>query len=176
MNRPLLDALKKPFLAMLVGLAFGAPCVYLGFQTLQIAGQKGPTGAVTIDFAREHFGGLVRLTGQARNVRGATLRTSRSSGSPGKGPSKLILEVFVETDDEAVSLMAGASSLPDSAKRELAASINAFLGDAGRPRFAKSIDLDSAIGWIGLPLLAVGVIGLLSLPAVFLRAVFKART
>jgi hypothetical protein len=86
------------------------------------------------------------------------------------------LEVFVETDDEAVSLMAGASSLPDSAKRELAASINAFLGDAGRPRFAKSIDLDSAIGWIGLPLLAVGVIGLLSLPAVFLRAVFKART
>lgn len=175
MNKLIFDAIKKPFLAMLVGLTFGTPCVYLGFQTLRIAGQKDPSGTVTIDFAREHFGGLVRLTGQARNVRGASLRTSQSSNARGKGVSKTIVEVFVETDGEAVSLMAGASSMPQSAKRELVASINGFLGDASRPRFAKSIDLESGFGWIGLPLLAVGVLGLLRLPAVLLRALWKAR-
>jgi len=72
--------------------------------------------------------------------------------------------------------MAGASSMPESAKRELVAIINGFLGDLGRPRFATSIDLESGIGWIGLPLLAVGVIGLLALPAVLLRALWKARS
>lgn len=91
MNKLLFDAIKKPFLAMLVGLTFGTPC------------------------------------------------------------------------------------MPESAKRELVASINGFLGDGGRPRFAKSIDLESGFGWIGLPLLAVGVLGLLRLPAVLLRALWKAR-
>ena len=176
MNKLLVHELKKPFLAMLIGMTFGLPCVYFGFQTLRIAGHKDPAGSVTIDFEREHFGGLVRLTGQARNVRGATVRTSRSSNARGKGVSETIVEVFVETDDEAVSLMAGASSMKESAKRELVAGINAFVGDAARPRFARSIDLESVFGWIGLPLLAVGVIGLLALPAALLRALRTARS
>ena len=175
MNKLLVDELKKPFLAMLIGMTFGLPCVYLGFQTLRIAGHKDPAGTVTIDFASEHLGGLVRSGGQARNVRSATLTAARLTSSGGKGVAKTIHQVFVETDGEAVSLRAGASSMTESAKRELVARINGFIGDASRTRFSRSIDLESPIGWIGLPLLAIGVIGLLCLPAALLRAVRGAR-
>ncbi|MCA3010517.1 MAG: hypothetical protein INH34_19240 [Phycisphaerales bacterium] len=46
MNKPLLDAIGKPLLAMLGGLTFGVPCVRLGCQTLRIGGQKDPAGTV----------------------------------------------------------------------------------------------------------------------------------
>lgn len=165
----LVMALLKTVLAILFCLGFGTPFVYFGFQSLRIVGQKDAAGVVTIEYEREHFWGLVRVAERAEKVRGATLKTSLSGRSPGSGNRSLTSGVFIETESAALSLLAGSSNTNDGVKRQLVKSINDFLADAGRTSFENSVSLTNLFGWVGLPFLAFGVLGVLGLPGSLLR-------
>lgn len=162
-------AILKSVLAILFCLGFGAFFVYFGFQSVQIVGRKDAAGVATINYERKHFWGLFRVAERAEKVRGATLKTSLSGRSPGSGIPSLMSGVFIETESAALPLLAGSSNTNAKVKRELVTSINDFLADAGRTNFEKTVSLTNLFGWVGLPFLAFGILGLLGLPGSLLR-------
>lgn len=160
----LLKALLEPFLAILFCLAFGLPFVYFGFQSVQIEGQKDAQGAVTIEFHRKHFWGLWQVNKRIENAQNATLKTSHSHRTGTRHRITLTSGVFLETETEAVPLLAGSSNIDDNLKWEVVNSINDFIDDPGQKHYARTFSLANVFGWVGLPFLALGILGLIGWP------------
>lgn len=160
----LLKAILQPFAAILFCLVFGLPFVYVGFQTVDILGNKDQQGQVTIEFTRKHYWGLWQVKEHLENVQNAALKTSLIHRS---NPRRIRLTsgVFLETENEAVRLLAGSSNVNDDVKRDAVESINSFIANPEQKHFNKTIRLTNIFGWVGLPFLLLGVLGLLGWPA-----------
>jgi hypothetical protein len=163
-----IKALLEPFVAILFCLAFGLPFVYAGFQTVYVEGAKDPQGMVIIDFNRRHYWGLWQINEHVENVQNAALQTSQIHRS---GPRRigLVSGVFIETETEAVRLLAGSSNIDDDLKREIVQSINNFINDPEQNHYTGTFQVANIFGWVGLPFLILGVAGLLGWPASIVR-------
>jgi hypothetical protein len=159
----LIKALLQPFVAILFCLAFGLPFVFVGFQAVHIEGAKDQQGAVTLDFNRRHYWGVWQVEEQVENVRHATLRTSFTHRS---NPRRIRMTsgVFIETETEAVRLLAGSSNVDDDLKRDIVESINDFINDPEQSHYTRTFRVANVFGWVGLPFLALGVLGILGWP------------
>ena len=164
----LIKALLQPFVAILFCLAFGLPFVYVGFQTVYVEGFKDQQGAVTIDFNRRHYWGVWQIDEHLENVQNATLRTSLTHRSRPRR-IRLTSGVFVETETEAVRLLAGSSTVDDNLKRDIVQSINDFVNDPEQSDYTRTIRLANIFGWVGLPFLILGVLGILGWPFSIIR-------
>jgi hypothetical protein len=159
-----LDAILKPLAAIAFCLVFGLPFVYTGFQWIDVDGKKDDQGDVTIDFTRKHFFGLYRVEEHIDGVVSATQKSSLVR-KPGVDTRKsLVTGVFVENENEAVRLIAGSSDVNDTLKLDAVRSINEFIADADQTEFSKTIRLSNIFGWVGLPFLVLGVLGLIGWP------------
>ena len=159
-----LDAILKPLAAIAFCLAFGLPFVYSGFQRVDISGYKDGQGQVMIDFTRRHFWGLYRVEQHIEGVENATRKSSLVSKA-GVGTRKtLVSGVFIETESQAVRLIAGSSNVNDALKLETVRGINDFIDDPSQTQFSKTIRLSNVFGWVGLPFLVLGVWGLIGWP------------
>lgn len=152
----------KPLFAILACLLLGGSLVYSGFQTVDLHGRRDPAGVVTLTWTREHFGGLLRLHRQLENVTGASLETSHT-GRPGT-----TLIIHSAAGDR--PLLAGPSELDDAVKVDALALVNAYLADPGRATFDATLRVRTLFGWVGLPILLAGLLGLVSLPQLLLHA------
>ena len=72
--------------------------------------------------------------------------------------------VFIETETEAIRLLAGSSNVDDELKREIVDSINDFIDDPEQRHYAQTVRLANIFGWVGLPFLALGVLGVVGWP------------
>jgi hypothetical protein len=158
----------EPFAAILFCLAFGVPFVYFGFQTVHVEGQKDHRGSVTIEFTRKHYWGLWQVNECLEEVQNATRKTSITHRS---GPRRIRLTsgVFIETETGAVRLLAGSSTVDDKLKLETVNSINDFINDPTQTDFEKKIRVSNVFGWVGLPFLVLGVLGLIGWPGSIIR-------
>lgn len=156
-------ALLQPLAAIVFCLLFGIPFVYVGFQTVDLHGDKDQHEQVTIDFTRRHYWGLWQVSEHLDNVRQASLKTSLIHRS---NPRRLRLTsgVFIETETAAVRLLAGSSNVNDDLKREAVDSLNAFINSPEPGSYSQTIRLTNIFGWFGLPFLVLGVLGLLGWP------------
>jgi hypothetical protein len=159
-----LDAILKPLAAIAFCLVFGLPFVYTGFQWIDVDGEKDDQGDVTIDFTRKHFFGLYRVEEHIEGVVSATEKSSLVR-KPGVDTRKsFVTGVFVENEIEAVRLIAGSSDVNDTLKLDAVRSINEFIAEADQTEFSKTIRLSNIFGWVGLPFLVLGVLGLIGWP------------
>jgi hypothetical protein len=159
----LIKTLLQPFVAILFCLAFGLPFVFVGFQTVFIEGAKDQQGVVTIDFHRSHYWGVWQVDEHIENVQNAALRTSLTHRS---NPRRIRMTsgVFIETETEAIRLLAGSSNVDDELKWEIVDSINDFINDPEQRQYAQTVRLANIFGWVGLPFLALGVLGVVGWP------------
>ena len=164
----LVKALLQPFVAILFCLAFGLPFVFVGFQTAYVEGTKDQQGVVTIDFNRRHYWGVWQTNEHLENVQNATLRTSLTHRS---SPRRIRLTsgVFIETETEAVRLLAGSSNVDDDLKRDTVQSINDFINDPQQSHYTRTIRVANIFGWVGLPFLVLGVLGVVGWPFSIVR-------
>jgi hypothetical protein len=167
-----LDVILKPLAAMMFCLVFGLPFVYTGFQSVAVSGSKDESGAVSIDFTRKHFWGLWQVREHIENVQNATLKTSLIHRSNPRRV-RLVSGVFIETEDQAIRLLAGSSNIDDNLKREAVNSLNAFIADPAQDDYAQTFRIANIFGWVGLPFLILGVWGLLAWPSSIIRQLKK---
>ena len=161
-------AILEPFAAILFCLAFGLPFVYFGFQTVHVEGQKDQQGSTAIEFTREHYWGLWEVNEYLEDVENATLKTSITHRSRPRR-IRLTSGVFIETETEAVRLLAGSSTVDDKLKSEAVDSINEFIKDPGKTDFEKTFRVRNVFGWVGLPFLILGILGLIGWPGSIIR-------
>ncbi len=166
MKKIFLDALLYPFLAILFCLAFGVPFVYTGFQTVHVQGSKDDQGAVTIDFRRVHFWGLVQINEHVEGVHNADLDTSMIRRAR---RHRLVSGVFLVTGSDAVPLFSGSSNVDSDLKWEAVNSLNDFIRDEEERSYARTFSIRNAFGWVGLPFLVLGVLGVIGWPSAILR-------
>lgn len=165
-----LNALLYPFLAILFCLAFGLPFVYTGFQTVTVRGSKDPDGVVSIDFSRKHFWGLVRVERHLEEVENASLQTSRVRRIRTAGSThSLVSGVFINTAEASERLLAGSSNVNDALKWDAVESINDFISNSAQVTFQRTFRVLNVFGWVGLPFLAIGILGLIGWPSSILR-------
>ena len=166
----LVKAILQPFLAILFCLAFGVPFVYVGFQTVDVRGYKDERGTVTIDFTRKHFWGMYRVEEHIEDVENATLKSSLARTTDIRRTRKtLVSGVFIQTETEAVRLIAGSSDIVDALKLDAVRSINNFIDTSDQTEFSKTIRLSNIFGWFGLPFLLIGVLGLIGWPSSIIK-------
>lgn len=166
-NRFFVKAIFQPFLAILFFLLFGVPFTYVGFQTLDIYGYKDDLGDVTFDFTRKHFWGIIQIKENVEGVENATLKTSLYRRKHNR--HFLGTGVFIETDTEAVRLIAGSSNVDDDIKRNMVRAINDFVNDPSDQEFDRTFRIANLFGWFGLPFLILGVLGILGWPSSILN-------
>jgi hypothetical protein len=161
-----LDAFVKPFFAILFFLGFGGPFVFFGFQTTHVAGKRSGTNTASFNIHRTHFWGLVNLKGRVDHVTEAEVRTDSS----GTGTRRTTTSnVFLISGNKATSVFTGSSSVNNEDKRDLVRGVNAFIKDEEQDRFEETVNWHNVFGWVGLPFLAIGVIGLLGWPWTIVR-------
>ena len=168
MKQFLIKAIFEPLAAILFCLAFGLPFVYFGFQTVDLSGEKDPQGAVTIEFTRKHYGGLWQVHERLEDVQQAARKTSITHRS---GPRRIRLTsgVILESQSQALPLLAGTSNVDDPLKNDLIEGINAFIGDPTQTYYEKSVRVRNVFGWLGLPFLVLGILGLIGWPGSIVR-------
>jgi hypothetical protein len=159
-----MDAVLKPGTAILFCLVFGLPFVYAGFQRIDATGMKDDRGEVTIDFTRKHFWGLYRVNEHIEGVKGATEKSSLIRKPGVTTRKKFVTGVFIETDREAVRLIAGSSDVNSALKSDAVRSINDFVDDPNQTQYERTIRFTNIFGWVGLPFLVLGVLGLIGWP------------
>lgn len=144
-------------------MVFYLPYVYVGFQSVHLEGKKDQQGQVAIEFTRKHYGGFWQIHERLENVQNATLKTSLIHRS---SPRRLRLTsgVFLETETEAVRLLAGSSNVNDNLKGDAVESINSFMKSPEKDYFDTTIRLTNIFGWVGLPFLLLRAMGLLGWP------------
>lgn len=169
MKKFVLDALIKPFFAIVFFLLFGVPFVFAGFQTVHITGTKSAENVVTMDFTRTHFWGLYRSTHHLEGVTEVTLE-SRTSDSTGTRPRTTVSGVFLVTPTESVSLFSFFSNTDDSLKDEAMNSLNSFITDPNQRDYDQTFAMRNIFGWCGLPFLIIGLLGLLGWPGTIFKA------
>jgi hypothetical protein len=166
----LVKAILEPFAAILFCLVFGVPFVYVGFQTIDVHGQKDDQGMVTIDFTRKHFWSIYKIEENIEDVENASRKTSRVRRSGINRTTKtLVSGVFIETEAEAVRLIAGSSNVNDALKLDAVRSINDFIENPDQTQFSKTIRLSNIFGWFGLPFLILGLLGLIGWPSSIIK-------
>ena len=161
----LLDAVLKPFVAILFCLAFGVPFVYVGFQTARVEGMRDSEGVVDISFTRKHYWGLVQVRDQVEGVQAASLEVSRVRSN---GRRRLVSGVWITSETEAVRLLAGSSNVDDAKQWEIGNRINDFI-DGGEEHFSQTVRISNIFGWFGLPFLVLGVWGVAGWPVWIVR-------
>jgi hypothetical protein len=161
-------AILEPFAAILFCLVFGLPFVYVGFQTVHVTGQKDQQGSVTIEFNRSHYWGLWQVNEELQNVQHATRKTSTTHRSL---PRRIMLTsgVVIQTEMEEIYLLAGPSTVDDNLKLEAVNSINKFIKDSNQTKYEKTFRVANVFGWVGLPFLGLGVLGLIGWPGSIIR-------
>ena len=168
MKKFLVKAILEPLTAILFCLAFGLPFVYFGFQTVYLTGEKDPQGAVTIEFTRKHCWGLWQVHERLDDVHYATRKTSRTH-KPGSRHIRLTSGVILESENDAVALLAGTSNVDDGLKNDAIEDINAFIDDPTQTYYEKTFRVRNVFGWVGLPFLILGVLGLIGWPGSIIR-------
>jgi hypothetical protein len=72
--------------------------------------------------------------------------------------------MFLETQNEAIRLIAGSSDVDDALKLDVVRSINDFVKNVNQTDNEKTIRLSNIFGWFGMPFLLLGILGLIGLP------------
>jgi len=118
------------------------PFTYVGFQNINVQGSKDGVGEVTLDLTRKHFLVLYTLREHIKATEHATLDTNliRRTGSR----YFLASGVFIETESEAVRLMAGSSNTDDKFKWDMIERINDFIDS---PDYDQTFRAISIFGW-----------------------------
>jgi hypothetical protein len=157
-------------LAILFCLAFGVPFVYSGFQTVHIQAEKDEERGVVVYFVREYFWGVVKFNKHMVDVTNASLQTSRPRAL---GRRRLLSGVFLNTDLESVALLAGSSNVNSNTKWEVVNAINNFIDNENEMRLSKTFNVRNVFGWVGLPFLILGLLGLIGWLVSILRYLQK---
>lgn len=165
MKEFLLEGLLYPFVAILFCLAFGVPFTYAGFQTIHLQGSK-EGGIVNMDLTRKHFWGIYVVEEHVAGVLGADLDVSRFRQS---GRRRGATGVFLVTETEAVRVLEGSSDVDEALKWEMVDSINDFVKDPGVTRYNKIFRIQNVFGWVGLPFLILGLLGLVGWPGAIIK-------
>lgn len=162
----------KAALAIAFFLGFGGFFVFLGFQSVELHLARGPDGRVDATVTRHHFLGLYRVTARASGVKAATIETRRTSGSatrPGGLPRVTTSNVVLEAASGDLPLFTCYSNVDEAYRRTIARRLNVFLGRADDARLSEVFRVRNVFGWVGLPFLLVGLLGLLGWPLTLLR-------
>lgn len=160
MGQFLLDAIVKPGGAILFCLLFGVPFAFIGFQTVELTGQR--TGrTVNMTVRRQHVWGLFVFEREVAGVE----RVTSTSGTAGTGIRRTrVSGVVLEAGDQRVPLFIGASNVDGALKQGLVADVTAFLQKRREQEFHGTYRMRNLFGWVGLPFAALGVLGLLGWP------------
>lgn len=161
MKKFLLDAIVKPFVAILFFTAFGGGFVFFGFQSVDLTGHKEPGGTASFDLERKHLLGLVTFREHIDGVREAGMTTSRSSSS---GRSQTLSNAVLISDTRSLPIFTGSSNLDDGAKQEIIRKVNTFLQDQNGREFKDSAHIYNLFGWVGLPFFLIAIWGILGWP------------
>lgn len=161
----LLDALAKPFLAILFFLAFGGGFVYAGFEDVVVQGTRAATG-VSLDVTRSHFWGLIRSSDHLDGVTSAEIE-SRRTGTGTK--RRTVSGVFLKTPTDSTALFSGDSNVDGAVKRDATEKINAFIAATDVESFSETFTIANIFGWVGLPFLLIGISGILGWPFTIIR-------
>jgi hypothetical protein len=164
----ILDALLKPLVAAAFLLGFGGFFVLGGFQSVRVDLAKGLDGTVNGTVLRSHLFGLYVAQTQLTGVTGASVETRRTAAGPAGGsyrPGSIVSNVVIAADSGPTALFWGYSNVDENYKRAIARDLNAFIKRGDAKRFSEVFAIRNLFGWVGLPFLLLGVVGVLGWPA-----------
>ena len=163
-----LDGFVKPFFALLIYGGVGGAFVYFGWYTVRVSANRHDADQVTVTVNREHFWGLLQLSKTLSNVERADI-LSRSARSGSR--VTLTSGAYAISGDRQLSLLGFSSNVDGDQQRRIVDSLNAYLQRSDAITFEENIRIHNLFGWFGLPLLAIGVWGLLRWPFALRKAV-----
>jgi hypothetical protein len=161
----ILDALLKPLVAAAFLLGFGGFFVLGGFQSVRVDLAKGLDGKVNGTVRRSHLFGLYVAQTQVTGVTGASVETQRTAAGGSSRRGLIVSNVVIAADSGPTALFWGYSNVDDNYKRAIAKDLNAFIKRGGATRYSEVFAIRNLFGWVGLPFLLLGVVGVLGWPA-----------
>ena len=165
MKKLLPKGLLYPSVAILFCLAVGISFTYTGFQTVQIQGTKSD-GRVSMDITYGHYWGLYKIETHIESVIGAALVTDRVRQDENQ---KTVSGAFLLTGSDTVRLLAGSSNVNEDLKWEMVNSINEFIHNSSSSQYEQTFRIQNILGWVGLPFLTLGILGLVALPVTIIK-------
>ena len=162
-----LDGFVKPFFALLIYGGVGGAFVYFGWYTVRVSAHRRDADQVTVTVNREHFWGLLKMSKTLSNVERADMLTRRGTTSRGI----IVSGAYAISGDRQLSLLGFASNVDGDQQRRIVDSMNGYLQRSDAITFEENIRIHNLFGWFGLPLLAIGVWGLLRWPFALRKAV-----
>jgi hypothetical protein len=152
-------------LAIAFFLGFGGFFVFGGFQSVAVDLAKTRHGRVDATVTRRHFFGLYTVTARPIGVTAAVIETRRGSASVGTTFRAVPTSgVVLRADSGDTPLFFGTSNVDESYRRAIARKLNAFIGREGDQRLSEVFRVRNVFGWVGLPFLLIGVVGLFGWP------------
>ena len=115
----------------------------------------------------EHFWGLLTLSKTLSNVERAAMLTRRGTTRRGI----IVSGAYAISGDRQLSLLGFSSNVDGDQQRRIVDSLNGYLQRSDAITFEENIRIHNLFGWFGLPLLAIGVWGLLRWPFALRTAV-----
>jgi len=165
MKKFIIDILIKPFFAILFFVGFGGFFVYGGFQLLHIKCNKNSEKNVACDISKEHFWGFVKSEFHVEGVNNVEIEKhiTRGRWTKRRGRRYTLTTVVINTESRKIPLLE-ASNVDDKLKRDLIKKMNTYLIDQNETYFDESFSVKNIFGWVGLPFLVIGILGILSWP------------
>ena len=150
------------FPAILFCLALGIIFNYFGYERIEIKGIRDLKGTVTIDFTQNHLWGLMKESRQFNNITYVALSVSGASVDRSKEVSLSSSPVlFIMTEEGMVDLFEGTREVEYEIKYDLSVRIRYLLNVEEETEFEKVIDISNNLAWLGMPLLVLGMMGLI---------------
>jgi hypothetical protein len=167
MKKILLEALIYPVIIFLLCLGIGIPLVFIGFQTLSMTGTRSASDIVSYQITRKHYFGLYTIKLDVARAKGAHiikrkgLRGFMESGA------------YLITSGKDVPLLLGAGKSDSRVKKNVVESVNNFLDDRAAKNCSNIFHISNVYGFIGLPFLVFGLLGILGWPSAIASGVKK---
>jgi ABC-type long-subunit fatty acid transport system fused permease/ATPase subunit len=164
----ILDKLVWPLLAILFFSGVGSCLIFFGHQTIRIDSANSVEKTIVVDYTHEHFWGLLKISRRIEKVEYAEIvsSTHREFGRIVSASS-----VVLVTDKEKKVSLGLSAGLSYGDKRNIVDKINAHIQDHRGKSLSEKLRVRNVFYWIGLPFLAIGVLGIIGWPGSIVKAI-----
>lgn len=167
MKRFIVDKLIWPFVAILFFSGVGGCLIFFGNQTIRMDSPPSNGKTIVVNYTHEHFWGLWKIPCSIERVASAEIVSSshRENNRIVSGSS-----VVLSTDDKKRISLGLTAGLDRGDMSRMVDCVNRHIQDhAGEP-LSETFRIRTILYWIGLPFLALGIMGLLG----WSRSIMKA--
>ncbi len=173
MKRFIVDKLVWPFVAILFFAGVGGCLIFFGNHIIYVDSPVSDGKTIVVNYTHEHFRGLWKIPHRIERVAYAEIVSSshREYGRIISGSS-----VVLTTDEKKRIPLGLTAGLDRGDMRRIVDCINRHIQDHAAEPLSETFRIRKIFYWIGLPFLAVSILGVLGWPRSIMKAAKEFRT